>query len=253
MKHSCNKTADGGVMKFRPLLLIAAICAVMYILTQLVLTPIYTVVLSNRVYQTTFLPYLLKLSLSLAEVLTFGLCYSVLIYTTVTRRYRTAFAVCGIYIAASVIRRIAALGVSFFMYGFVDTRDIFNVSLPVAIEAIQIFIVFWITYLSCRSYKQALSALIAKRGNAGGLDKPGFESKSPLFIGSLASAIMLATVNVSMRIYSDIGYGAPADLSEILVMIAYYLFDILLGVILYAVCRAFISLLLRRYGDRISQ
>ena len=253
MKRSSDKNAFGSVSKFRPLLLTAIICAVMYILTQLVLTPIYTVILSNRVYQTTFLPYVLRLVLSLAEVLTFGLCYSVVIYTAVMRRYRTSAAVCGIYVAASVIRRAAALGVSFMMYGFVDMRDIFNVSLPVAIEAIQIFIVFLATYLSCKSYRQALAVYVARRGSAGELDRPCFERKSPLFIGALTSAVMLATVNVSMRIYSDIGYGAPSGLSEVLVMIAYYLFDVLLGVLLYAVCRTFISILLKRYGDRISQ
>ena len=246
-----------SVKKFRPLILTATVCAVMYILTQLILTPIYTTVLSNRVYRDTFLPYVLNIIMDLAEILTFGLCYSIVIYTAVTRRTRTAAAVCGIYVAASVLRRAAALGVSFFMYRFIDKRDIFNVSIPVIIEAIQVFTVLLFTVLAAKRYRTALYNFAARRGNTARLEElkmdSAFDRKNPLLVGSLVSAVMLVIINLSMRIYSDIGYGAPSGASEVLIMIAYYLSDILVGVILYAVCWFTISKLTEKFGSRISQ
>ena len=257
MKHYCKKSAYGETKKFRPLLLTAIVCTVMYIFTQLILTPIYTLILSNKVYQSTVLPYILKLILSFAEILTFGICFSIVIYTAVIHKARTATAVCGIYIAASVIRRAAALGVSFLMYDFIDKRDIFNVSLPIIIEAVQIFTVLLATYLAAKRYRQALHSYVARIGDAEKFERleltSVYDSKNPLLVGTLTSFIMLAIINVSMRIYSDIGYGAPTGASEIFVMIAYYLFDILICVILYTVCWITISKLLSKYGNRISQ
>ena len=243
--------------KFRPLLLTAVVCAVMYILTQLILTPVYTTVLSNRVYQATLLPYALKLVMSLAEVFTFGLCYSIVIYSAVMRRTRTAAAACGIYVAASVLRRAAALGVSFMMYHFIDKRDVFNVSLPIIIETVQIFTVFLATYLAAKRYRTALADFVSRRGDASHLEalemNSVFDRKNPLLVGTLTSALMLIAVNVAMRIYSDIGYGAPSGASEVFVMIIYYLFDVLLGVILYTVCWITLSKLTAKYGNKISQ
>ncbi len=243
--------------KFRPLLLTALVCAVMYILTQLILTPIYTTVLSNRVYSATILPVILKIVMSFAEILTFGLCYSILIYTAVMRRTRTAAAVCGIYVAASVLRRVAALGVSFMMYHFIDKRDFFNVSIPVIIEALQIFTVFLFTVLAANRYRRALGDFTARRGNASHLEElkmdSVFDRRNPLLVGTLVSAVVLVIVNVSMRIYSDIGYGAPSDVPEILIMIVYYLADVLVGVILYTVCWFALSKLTEKYGSRIYQ
>lgn len=257
MKHSCEKNLCGDVKKFRPLLLTAIVCAVMYIFTQLILTPVYMLIVSDRVYQATLLPYIMDIVMSLAEIFTFGVCYSIVIYSAVMRRTRTAAAVCGIYVAASVLRRGAALGVSFMMYKFIDKRDIFNVSLPIIIETVQVFTVFLATYLAARRYRQALILYSARRGDVGQLDiiemNSVFDRKNPLLVGTLTSAVMLIIVNVSMRIYSDIGYGAPAGISEVLVMIAYYLSDILVGVILYTVCWFTISKLTARYGNRISQ
>ena len=63
----------------------AAICAVTYTLIQFILTPLYTIALSDVTVKFTALPTVIHALLSLSEILSFALCYSLVIYTTVTR------------------------------------------------------------------------------------------------------------------------------------------------------------------------
>ena len=61
-----------------------------------------------------------------------------------------------------------------------------------------------------------------------------FSPKNPLHVSALFSGAMISVVNVLQRIVYDVFYGAPMDLSDLLIMIAYYLIDILLGLVIYA-------------------
>lgn len=61
---------------------------------------------------------------------------------------------------------------------------------------------------------------------------------TPAKSASFAVCGTMLTVNLISRIITDINYGAPSSTAEVWVMVAYYLFDILLyGVIGYTVIR----------------
>ena len=239
--------------KFHPFILMTAFCAVTYTLIQFILTPIYTVSLSDVTLRFSVLPTIIYLLIRLAEILTFALCYSLVIYTTVTCGTKTALGAVGIYVAASVVRRIGALAVSMIMYGFVDERDLINVLIPVIIEAIQIFIILISSHL--------LTDKFIKRNKADrALDNleeisdisftKAYSPSNPLMASALAGGIMLSAVNVVMRVISDVSYGAPQGAAEILVMIAYYLSDLLVCAIFYAMSWVILSKLLERYKKR---
>ncbi len=231
--------------KFRPFILMTVFCAVMYIILQLILTPIYTVVLSDITLAMSILPTVIHTLLSLLEIFTFALCYSLVIYTMLVRGAKTAVALCGIYVAASVIRRMGALSVSFFMYGIIDKRDIINVLIPVIIETAQIFSVLLISYLVLKNKKTA-----SRSGSLNVEFTKIFSKENPLMSSALASGILLSVVNIAMRIYSDIGYGAPVGTAEVLVMVAYYTWDICTCVLFYAAAWFIISKLLSVFGSK---
>ena len=239
--------------KFHPFILMAAICAVTYTLIQFILTPIYTVALSDVTLKFTVLPTLIHTLLSLLEILAFALCYSLVIYTTVTRGTKTALGVVEIYVAAAILRRIGALAISLAMYGFVDKRDFINVLIPVVIETAQIFIILLASHILSNKFMKNNKVT----RNTDDLEEISdirftkvYSSKNPLMASALVGGIMLASVNVIMRIASDISYGAPQGIAEVLVMIAYYLSDLLVCVVFYAISWIVLSKMLIRYKQK---
>jgi hypothetical protein len=64
---------------------------------------------------------------------------------------------------------------------------------------------------------------------------------------ALAGGIMLSGINVAMRIYRDINYGAPADIAEALIMAVYYLSDVLVLVVFYALSWFTLSKMVSKY------
>lgn len=247
MKSFSNKDNSFDAKIFHPFILITMYCAIMYTVIQLILTPIYTVVLSDITLKMTVLPRVIYIVLSLAETVTFALCYSIIIYTAIMKSTKTAIGACGIYFAASVVRRIGALLVSLIMYNYIDKRDIINILIPIIIETIQIAIVLISAHFLARSFRKN------KKGCPRS-DDPSikfikvYTPSNPLMTGALIGGIMLSAVNIAMRIYSDIGYGAPDDVAEILVMAVYYISDILICALFYAMSWIILSRMLARYN-----
>lgn len=250
MKKFSNKDTLSDAKTFHPFILMAVFCAITYTVIQLILTPFYTIVLSDITLKTTVLPRILYAMLSLSETFAFALCYSIVIYTAVIKSTKTAIGACGIYVAASVVRRLGALGVSFVMYKYIDKRDIINVLIPIIIEAVQISIVLLSAHLLSKSFKKRHK--VARQTNdLCNMDDIQFtkvySKHNPLMTGAIISGAMLSLVNIAMRIYSDIGYGAPEDAAEILIMIVYYLSDVLICALFYAMAWVILSGMLARY------
>lgn len=243
MKKNSGKT---GV--FHPYIAMAVICAAMYTLIQLILTPIYTVVLSDITLKVTALPTILDILLSVCETLAFALCYSIVIYCAVLKSAKVALGACGIYLAASVIRRVGALGVSLMMYSVIDATDMVNVLIPVMIEAVQIFTVFFVSFSLGKKYRKRTADSSRTPYSCSDIQFTSVYSKAnPLMTSALIGGAMLSFVNIAMRIYSDIGYGAPKDLPEVLIMIVYYLSDVLVCAVFYALCWLILSKMLSKY------
>ena len=234
--------------KFHPFILMTVFCAVMYTLIQFILTPVYTVALSDVTLKFSVLPTLVYFLIYLSEILTFALCYSLVIYTALKLSTKTALGAVGVYVAASVLRRIGALGVSLIMYGYVDKTDLVNVVVPIVIETVQISVILILSHSLAtkfiKKHKVDLSADNLESINDIRFTKI-YSRSNPLMTGALAGGVMLSAVNVVMRIINDISYGAPMSAAEVLVMIAYYLSDLLVCAVFYAMSWVILSKMLK--------
>ena len=241
---------------FRPRLTLAVFCAVAFSVMELALTPLYIYMYSDITVSVTVLPNLVELVLKLAEIFTFAVCYSLVIYCAVTRGRRHAASLCGIYASATVIRRLASLGISYASYGYVDSSDIFNVSVYIVLELLQITAVTLIALRVGKKYNALRDEELraARRvGDSSDIRKLKFtrvfSKENPLLVCALASGIILAVINIAMRIFYDISYGAPSGIDEVFIMSAYYLSDILTAVIFYTLSHIILSRIFKRDND----
>ena len=76
-----------------------------------------------------------------------------------------------------------------------------------------------------------------------------YSKENPCQACALMLGILLSAVKIFDRILFDIGYGAPKDFGEVLVMIVYYSSDILLGVIFYVFSMFVFHRLFRRFSS----
>ncbi len=240
---------------FKPKKTMAIFCAIAFGLMELLITPAYIYLSTDITVSVTILPDLTELLLKLIEIFTFAVCYSLIIYTATAEKNKGLISLCAVYAAATLLRRLVSLGISFLSYGYIDGSDIFNISVYIAFELLQLTFVAAISsgiskkYNTVRTEKEKAALKLGGSTDSFKIkfDKV-FSKDNPLQRSALAAGIMLAAVNVAMRIFYDISYGLPSDLSEILIMVAYYLSDILAALIFYAASWFILKRAVERYS-----
>ena len=221
-----------NVKIFKPRIFLIAFCAAVFLLMEAVFTSIYIFVYSDITLSSGILPVILELLMKFIEIFAFGVCYALVIFYAITDTRKMAFSLCGIYVCATLLRRALSLAISYLNYGFIDGSDIYNVSVYSVFEILQILFVLISALIVSRSYTQKNAI-----DNVNGKFYANVYSKgNPFKKCAITAGIMLAAVNVGMRIFYDVSYGAPDGIGEVLIMTAYYLSDVLAGVLLCAVC-----------------
>lgn len=244
------------IYRFKPKTAMAIFCAAAFAFMELLITPAYIYLSSDITVSVTVLPNLTELLLKLIEIFTFAVCYSLIIYTAAAEKSKDLISLCAVYASATLLRRLASLGISFLSYGYIDGSDIFNVSVYLAFELLQLTFVAAVSSAISKRYNTARAekekAALKLGGSVNGFKikfDSVFSKDNPLQRSALAAGIMLAAVNVAMRIFYDVSYGLPSDFSEVLIMAAYYLSDILVAFIFYAISWC----VLRRVTEKYSK
>ncbi len=233
-------------------------CAIIFAVITFILEPISVLTLSDITVSQTILPRIVAIVLELAETAAFAFCYSVIIFAAVVRSTRSGFAFFGIYAAACLVRRACVLLITFLTYRYIDENDIFGVCAALAFEYIMAFAVSTVAVVlgnryrdNCKEIQKAARIAGDSSVNLSLEFTSVFSKKNPLQVAMLTAGIILSAVKLGMRISSDIKYssffGAPTGVGEILIMIVYYLSDILVCAIFYALSWLIITKLQKRY------
>lgn len=237
-----------GTVRPHTHIIMALFCAAAFSLMELILTPAYIAAYSDITVSVTLLPNLIDILLKLAEIFTFAVCYSLIAYSAVFSKRRSTVTLCLVYAAATLARRAVSLLITYAVSGGVDSYDIMNVSIYLVFELTEITVVAVIaSVISARHSQELNEKKKAARivGTAIADESTEFSkiySKgNPLQRILLLSGVMLILVNVGMRVFYDISYGAPSGAAEVFLMAAYYLSDVLKGVVFYAAACFFTS------------
>lgn len=229
-------------------------CAVIFSIITFLLTPIYVYTVSDAVWAATLLPDVLELLTDIAELTVFAVCYSLVIFATVRGSVKNGLRLCGVYTCAVALRRTASLAVSLLEVGSIGLDDVGSVVIYAVLDTAQIFAV---AAIAAHCQRKCTNGVSAKKASAAPTEgdacrvsdikfKSIYSPREPLQRSALLAGIMLAAIKIISRIIFDIFYGAPENLSEIAVMTAYYLSDILTGVCFYALSMLVFYLLLKK-------
>ena len=251
MKQDKTKSSAVRVCKeYNFNLFMAVSCAVIFSLIAFVLNPIYVSVASNIVTSVTLLPAFMELLIDSLDIIAFVIAYGLIIYSATTRCSSVAVKLCGIYIIACLVRRIATLIMS---AGSISGEDILSVVVYFLLEGIQAVVVTALAVSAAKSFHVKAAQMEKAARHLGDSSKYRdleftcvYSKHNPLQRSALRTGIILSAVKIASRIIYDLSYGAPQDAREILTMVIYYFSDVLICVIFYALCWLLLSTLYKK-------
>ena len=214
------------------------------------LSLLYNLTNSNIVYYVTVIPDILNVLIDLSETFVFAVAFSLLFYSAFCgKNFCEAGTVFGIFLGASVIRRLGDLCVALLLFGVLDTADIIDNVIFFILDAL----LGTIALLVAQRRSTSIRRETAQADSASSLfgdtvpnDTPTDIAKlypfkktvgkeNPLQCCSLIMGIVLSAERILFRLLFDIGYGAPDSFGEIILMIVFYASDLLIGIIFYCV------------------
>ena len=221
--------------------MMAISCAVLFALLTFALSPLLTFLNTDVLFYSTPLPIALDILIKIIENIVFSISYALVIYSTVFYTPKKTFALGGIYLTATLVRKLMTVGMAFLLSSAPDAAEYYSLGFTFCAELVQMIAVIVFAIVVSKSYRAKTSKenkAAIRLGDLSFKKKLDFASvfspANPLHVSALFTSIMISSVNVLQRIVYDIFYGAPTDLSELLIMIAYYLIDVLLGLVIYA-------------------
>lgn len=227
---------------WRTLITVVAIFVFIY---SFILAPLYTYTISDVLFDSTPVPDIIRLLLDVTDVLSYSISFSIIIYSIFKFSFRHSFKLLTIYSGAIFIKYLANFLITSFVNRFFDVSDILYIVLYFIFDIIMLSSICIFSYVFIRRFNER-KKIIEKSNRTLGQpqtdmvqdifsSKKIFVRENPLHCSALATAIILSLAKLISRIYSDIYFGIPSSVAGICWMIAYYLSDILIAIISYAV------------------
>lgn len=210
-----------------------------------VLAPLYTYSISDVLLYSTPLPEIIHLLLNVIDVLSYSICFSIIIYSILKYSLRRSWKLLTIYSTAIFTKYLANFLITSFVNRILDISDIFFIILYFVFDIIMLSFVCVFSCMFIRRFNER-KRILEKSNRALGntqndiiqdlfATKKIFVKENPLHCSALATALILSATKLISRIYSDLYVGAPSSVVDLCWMIAYYLSDILIAIIVYTV------------------
>ncbi len=209
----------------------------LYLLISFGINLPYQLANTDAVLYYSILPELLHALQTLAETAVYAIGFSILIFCFFSRVPRTGSRLFLIYAAAVVFRRLCDLSVTLIVFESIGAYDIFYCVFYLIPDLLFGAIASLLAHLLSKRFYRTLAKGDKKITNAYDSLYPFhrfISRKNPVQEASLILACLILLVRFVDRLIFDIQYGAPADLAEIGIMLAYYAADFLIAVGFYA-------------------
>ncbi len=230
-----NNIPEIKKMRRKLSLLIIISAAILFSLSSLILAPIYIYTCSDVLYSVTAIPEIIDIVIDIVDIFAYAVCFAVLILSTSKFGISGAVRHLMIFSAACFLRYTANLLITFLSYGSVNSSDVLSVVLPFILDtAIAISIILVSSAATKRHYK-ATAALSESASVINSNEVKLFNSKNPLHLSALYSGAVLSFARIFTRVIYDLFYGLPTTFSDAVWMITYYISDLLILVIVYAI------------------
>jgi len=215
--------------------------AILYV-ASLLLGFVYSSVSNNIVYMNSALMYVLEIGLQLLDLALYAVAFSFFVFATQRYGFRASVPFFISYTVLTVLRRILSLVLELLLSGAVGADDFVSIGVYFLLDMVTCAVVLGIIAYEFKKYNAYLAEWKKAQRALGKDDAPPalcpfeklYSRANPLQVCALKIGVLLSAVKILSRIIFDIYYGAPTTFSEVLIMVIYYLSDILIGVLVYA-------------------
>ena len=212
------------------------VCLCLYVIYT-ALAWLYTQASTNVLFIGGWLPFVMRLLLELIDVAIFAGAYFCIVYAFFRMSIKKAWLFPVLYLVLSLVRRAITLLLQLIQVQYIGSDDILSLVMYYVLDGIQLCIVLAVVIYEVRKSRRFINDY-----KEAGLETPEFlpftkvfSKNNPFQMCSLKLAVMISGIKIATRIVSDLYYGAPESLAEVLIMAAYYTSDLLNGVIFYTI------------------
>lgn len=216
-------------------------CAVLYALSVFALAPLYSSLSNNVIYMSSWVVYIPEFALEIVEIAVYTVSFSVFVYVLHTTRLKKAIPFFLSYALLLILRRVASLGMGILSYGSLDILELQSSLWYVILDVITAgIVILFAARKSAHHQKTCMEIKKLKEHLKEPVAMPtlypfesAFSKTNSLQLCALFTSLFLTLEKIGSRVIFDLFYGAPADLSDALIMAIYYLTDILMGFLIY--------------------
>ena len=252
MNRLLESHIDTSRTKSKLFMMLALFCALPVLLNTLVIVPIYATLESNVMYQGSVVSVIIKYVQDFFDLCAFASSYALLIFSALLLTKKQTATVVVFYTVTFVAQIPLKILINAFIYGSLGNdleivMDIVYLSVYFALQMLQLLAVYIITSIDSTKFKQY----------AASLDDPKIKSKipekkilplqklydwnNPLQRSAIKMSALILAIKLITRIINDISYGMPESAGEVMIMVVYYLSDIIYGAIAYFIAIFIIS------------
>ncbi len=236
---------------------IMSVCVLALYAATLGLGMVYSTVSNNIVYMNSFLMYAIEIGLQILDVALYSVVFAFFVYAISCYGTRPSMPFFASYAILTALRRVASLLLELWISGAIGADDISSVIVYFVLDILTALVVVAIAAHEFKRYREYLMEWKKLRRSAGEDTTPPllcpfekvFSKQNPLQVCALKVGILLSAVKIISRIIFDLYIGAPTGVVDLLVMIIYYLSDILIGVVVYAAMLAIFSRLAKKESE----
>ena len=230
--------------------------AIFFSLQTFILNPLYVYTSSNVLFSTTPLPEIIGLLNDVSYPLGYALCFASVTYSIFKFSFARSKRPIIILCVAFFLRYIANYTVSSITEGgFRFWEFPSSVLLPFGLDIAMLAIICAIVCSRIKKYYEAYVTTQKANITLGNktpsihedvfVDQALVSFKNPLHYSAAITGIVLSATKILTRVRFDLSVGAPSAAADVIWMIAYYVSDLLIAVLVYAA-----SLLLFSYLER---
>ncbi len=224
-------------------------CLLPVLLDTIALTPLYVTLQADVAYADGILAMTVYYAKDILSLFAFSSAYALIIFAVACLSKKHARSIIFIYTLIFFAQIPFKLAMNIVLYGSLGTRleilnDLIYLFFYFLLNILQILIVYFFATTDMNKYLQYAELLREKRKAKGKKEKSEVPEPilpitrllnryNPLQRSAFKMGLLMLGLKVISRILNDISYGAPASLEEAMVMLAYYLSDILYGAVAY--------------------
>jgi hypothetical protein len=243
---------DKERVKGKLFVFLSLLCLLPVLLNTLIIVPIYASLESNVLYHGSLVSVLIKYLQDFFDLCAFSSSYALLIFSALLLERKQTATVVIFYSVTFVLQIPLKILINALIYGSLGNdleivMDAVYLSVYFGLQMLQLLAVYVLTSIDSGKFKLY----------AASLDDPKVKSRieekkilplsrlidwnNPLQRSAIKMSALILAIKLITRIINDISYGAPESLGEVLIMIVYYLSDLIYGAVAYFIAIFVIS------------